>query len=463
MNKKVLYDPLAELQLLPQFPKINPNHLQPWIEEVERIDPDRLPWHVRRLSGIGGSEIGVLVGQLRGYFHPHVSAPQLVRSKLLIDLPVEPDGPMMRGQIMEEPSRNIYRKQILERFPKAKPRDDIIKNLGNFRDSKYPWLIGTPDEVMEMEPGKIWIVDYKCPSQDVVDAYQTSGVPFYYSAQLHHYRYIAEQMGYKISGLQLAALNWKSFGIDTWDVPYDPLLEQDCLFAGTHYWNNFVLTGEIPYAGTSKKFGNATDLPENLVVSAVDYATYRHIANYFSKLADNISDTIQNSSAKLDPNADSITVGIVDLKAKRDLDIPAMAQTLIQQNVLKEELLAPSTFDTTKMLQELAKAKNIPEENIHSDPYFKQFLTAQSFDDGKVFSQFRKLNLDLTPFIKKEHISYALSRGKTLYADTLIKGIKEELSKEVTPFAAKIQQHMIDVEEQFHMQQPTKNSKKPKH
>ena len=85
-------------------------------------------------------------------------------------------------------------------------------------------------------------------------------------------------------------------------------------------------------------------------------------------------------------------------------------------------------------------------------------MQPNTLDPDKVFEQFRKANLDLAPFIQEEHISFALSRGKSNYAETLINGIKEEISKQGPQFAQQIQEHMIDVEEQFHLEAPTKKS-----
>lgn len=458
------YDPLAELKTLPQFPHIEPRRIARWVDRVEQIDPGRMPWHVRRLSGIGGSEIGVLVGALRGYFHPHSSATKMARQKLLLDLPEEPNGHMLRGQELEPMARDIYRKQILEIFPQAKPRDDIIETLGKFRDEKRPWVIGTPDEVMEVEPGKIWIIDYKCPTKASLAEYSTSGVPFYYAAQLHHYRYIAQKMGFKIDGLQLASLDYDNWRMDLKPVPFDPVLEADCLFAGDYYWNEHVLKGIVPPLGTAKKFGNASELPDNLVSIAADYALERSIANHFDRRADNIVQNIRDADLRLDPNVDSINVGIVDVKAKRSLDFDKMAQELQKHGIAQADLMQPGEWDTDKVLKALAQARGADPENLASDSIFATLKTAPTLSEKTVLEKFRALGFDLSPFIISEELSFGLSRGKNAYAEHMSATIKETLKDSAASISETLRESMINAEFEFNaadIERTAKRSRKP--
>lgn len=441
------FDAKAELRKLPQFPFIDERRIDKWIDRVMSIDPERIEWHVRRLSGIGGSEIGVLVGALRGYYHPHSSDTELVGHKLLHVLPTEPNGDMLRGQVLEPVARDIYRKQILERFPQAIPRDDIIENLGKFRDEKRPWLIGTPDEVMEVEPGKIWIIDYKCPTPDALAEYAISGVPFYYAAQLHHYRFIAQKMGYQIDGLQLASLDMKKWRMDLRDVPYDAALEAECLFAGDHYWTDFVMQGRIPSTNASKRYGEATDIHDNLREGAILYTLWGSIGNHFAKRQAQIGDRVRDANLTLDPSVDSVSVGIVDIKAEREFDEDGMAKALEEQGVDASNFTQEGDWDVAALLDALIKSGNFSGPD---DPRLANFRQAATFDTKAMQEQFRKLGLDMSPFIQSETIKFGLSRSKTPYAEHIRSSLKEIVESSSKQYVDTVRDKLIAAETQWH-------------
>ncbi len=446
------FDPVQELKTLPQYPFIDERRVALWVDRVMSIDPERIEWHVRRLSGFGGSEIGVLVGALRGYFHPHSSATELVGQKLLHVLPDEPNGHMLRGQLLEDFARDMYRKQILEQYPQAKPRDDIIANLGKFRDAERPWIIGTPDEVMELEPGKIWIIDYKCPTPDALSEYGVSGVPFYYAAQLHHYRHIAEKMGYEIAGMQLASLDYVKFRMDLRDVPYDQVLADECIYAGDYFWNEFLLRGLIPSSGAGKTYGDAADVHENIAEATALYAIYKNIGNHFSKQGDLVAKKLSECGLGLHPDVDSITVGIVDVKADRQINPVSMAAELGKHGIDPKEFTKPGDWDVDKVVSALAEAKGVSPE----DPSMDAFRKAADLSPADLLAHFRRLGLSLAPHIQSEGLKLALARGKSPYVGEISGAIKEHIAEKSTEFADKVRDFAIDAEENWQAKEITK-------
>lgn len=451
------YNPISELQTLPQFSFINPDRFQPWIDRVNAIDPGRLPWHVRRLSGFGGSEIGVLVGALRGYYHPHQSANQLVAMKLLNVLPEPPNGDLLRGQEMEEFARAKYRQQILLRYPNAKPRDDIIEHLGKFRDPKYPWLIGTPDEVIEVEPGKIWIVDYKCPNPTALEEYKNSGVPFYYSAQLHHYRYIAEQMGYEISGLELASLDYKEWNMFCQEVPYSKNLEEQCLYAGDYYWNQFVMKGVVPPKDGVKRYGDIADLHNNLREGAVLYTLYASVSNYLAKQKDRIHDLIKQSGASLDTSVDNISVGLVNILANREYDLTAFDQELQKQSIPRVLYEDSGEYDSSKMLNFIMNHFDVKDPN---HVVLQQFKTSPTLNPKLMLEQARKIGLDIAPFIISEEIKLQLARSQDLYSEHMRKELQTIVKVAAKDFVEQIREQLLTAEINYSAAKP--NAKKPR-
>lgn len=82
------------------------------------------------------------------------------------------------------------------------------------------------------------------PSQ--IDHIQSIGVPFYYEAQLHHYKLILDDLkdlGLNVKGLKYCPLNLKTFEVEEYDVPVREELLEQILETGDKYWNNYVLKG----------------------------------------------------------------------------------------------------------------------------------------------------------------------------------------------------------------------------
>lgn len=444
MSQNNNYDAIAELSKLPQFQFIDERQMQKWVDRVMAIDPERIEWHVRRLSGIGGSEIGVLVGALRNYYHPHSSAPHIVGSKLLSVLPEEPNGDMMRGTQLEPMARDIYRKQILKSYPNAKPRDDIMEDLQTFRDDQRPWLIGTPDEVMELEPGKVWIIDYKCPTPAALQEYAISGVPFYYAAQLHHYAVIAEKKGHKIAGLQLASLDMKNWNMDLRDVPYEKTFADECLHAGDYYWDNFVMMGTIPQMGKIKRYGEAADVHENLREAAVSYSLWKNLGNYAVKQGDLVAQKIKTSGITLESDVDSISIGIVDIRAERTLDIDAMANAIgEEEGIDPEQYRKPGEWDAAKLLAEIVQTNGITDPE---DPRLAKFKTTGEYDPKLILDVFRRLGKDIGPFIQEEEIKFALAKGKGEYTATLSSVMKDAAAEGAKPLVETMRDRVIEAE-----------------
>lgn len=100
--------------------------------------------------------------------------------------------------------------------------------------------------VLFKKNGDVYIVDYKVPMPSQIDHIQSIGVPFYYEAQLHHYKLILDDLkdlGLNVKGLKLCPLNLKTFEVEEYDVPVREELLEQILETGDKYWNNYVLKG----------------------------------------------------------------------------------------------------------------------------------------------------------------------------------------------------------------------------
>ena len=241
--KKQMFKALEDL---PQRQYIDDTHARAWIDQVVAQEPDRAFWHIDRLRGIGGSEIGVLLGGEDGEFHPFSDGRQITKQKLLLEGLTPPNGDLKRGTMMEDMAESLYFEQIEKRGAKSILTDDLKAIINAYRNEDHPWLVGNPDGIIQEKNGDVYIVDYKVPMPSQIDHIQSIGVPFYYEAQLHHYKLILDDLkdlGLNVKGLKLCPLNLKTFEVEEYDVPVREELLEQILETGDKYWNNYVLKG----------------------------------------------------------------------------------------------------------------------------------------------------------------------------------------------------------------------------
>src|SRR3546814_10077456 len=75
-----------------------------------------------------------------------------------------------------------------------------LKLIESAPHPEYPWLRASLDGIYEID-GQIWIVDFKAPSESVLEEYRRTRDFGDYTWQLHHYRKAAEGKGIHVDGL----------------------------------------------------------------------------------------------------------------------------------------------------------------------------------------------------------------------------------------------------------------------
>ena len=230
----------ARLKLLPQWPQIQPDNAERWIESVIENEAQRADWHVDRLMGFSGSEIGALSGASSGAFHPFYSLSQVVRSKLLLEPVTPPVADECRAMALEHQLRALYRARVAARGGHV--CDALLAQVKLHSSSGQSWRVGSPPEIIK-ENGKLYLVDYQCPAESVETEYAIDGIPYYLKAQLHHYRALALEAGVEIDGMKLCSLDYRNWSVDERSIEFSNIIDEQVAQAGEFYWTEHVLLG----------------------------------------------------------------------------------------------------------------------------------------------------------------------------------------------------------------------------
>lgn len=255
----------ALIDKLPQRRAIKDEHATRWLERTMRTAVDRMElehgegnatvadvhnhvfWHVRRASGIGGSEAGTVLKHYRGKKGTFGDAHNLVLEKLLIMSPQPSTEEMARGVRAEPWVQRMYHEQH-----GVKSDEEDLAKLKNFRWAKRPASVGTPDDIVTHTQGE-WAglkrcLDYKAPSAAVVEEYENNGVSMDYICQVHHYAILQLASGSKFDVMSIEAFDPRSFKIVSFPVEFDIELAKEIAGACHRLWHENVMMGVVPDA-----------------------------------------------------------------------------------------------------------------------------------------------------------------------------------------------------------------------
>ena len=447
------YDPLPDIEALPQYKWVDDIKKYEWIKRVRQIDPGREEWHVRRLKGFGGSEIGALIMARNGEYHPFTSSADIVRGKLLETAPQESKGNLARGSIMEPLVRDEYRKMLVERYgDRVKFRDDLFEVTMNYKDAdpKLQWLIGTPDDIVEID-GVLQVIDYKVPKPQNLTDYEINGVPFYYAAQLHHYKIILEKCGYEVGKLTLASLNTDSWTIDERDVEISPQMEQDVIDAGNFYWHDYVMLGEIPPANLEKRATDKIDLPPEILNFAKAYAVSSFVANRAKDQVDALRKSIGDIHPCIDTSVDIIRVGIVNIQAKRVFDEDGLCNKAISEGFPVGDYRVKGDLDQELVFAKLKEVLGITDDE---DPRLDELRKPEKLDTPRLVNDLRDANINIGPFILAEELGFSLARSKANEIKDFTEAMNVSSVENLAPVLSKVgetydkkREHMLLAEE----------------
>lgn len=260
------------IDMLPQRDAIREEHAERWlVRTMETAEArmklqhgedgatlaniyDHVFWHIRRASGIGGSEASTVVKHFQGKRGTWGDLRSLVMEKLLILSPKPSTEEMDRGIRAEPIIQNM-----VHAMEGVKSDEAALNSLRNYRWDKRPGGVGTPDDILISATGGKGreLVDYKAPSAAVMKDYRENGVSEDYVAQLHHYAILAAARGIKIDTMTVRAHDPATWKVEKFDVPYDKELAKAIVNGINRTFTEFVMSGVLPEAPRPE------DLPVN--------------------------------------------------------------------------------------------------------------------------------------------------------------------------------------------------------
>lgn len=262
---------MDELRLLPQFRHFDEANVERFIR-IRKNDPRAL-WHVMRLSGIGGSEIGVLVAEHRGIDDAFgETAAGLIRDKLLIVPPKRTTMAMRKGIVSENSIRQIF----LEDYKATQDQEILDKMANSELKSRHSWMRYSPDDIVAIN-GLRYLVDYKNPGEATLH----DDLKFRYICQLHQGRMLLEENGVHIDGMLLAQFPEAGQGDDlvVSEVIHDESVDHDIIEAGSTAWG-MILSGTVPdYKPRNGQDGLPEEVKATIDEMSLEFSRYKAMSD----------------------------------------------------------------------------------------------------------------------------------------------------------------------------------------
>lgn len=360
---------LDQIALLPQAGFIDEDRAKRWIERVLEIDPLRAPWHVARAGGFGGSEMGALVASYEGRYHPFSSARESVKHKLLLLPPSRPTVDTKRGTELESFIQGRFEDGLKREGLTFRHRDDYQEIIESAPHPDHPWLRASLDGIYEID-GQIYIVDFKAPSESVLEEYRRTLDFGDYTWQLHHYRKAAEGKGIQVDGLVLAMYDYRQNEVVPFTVAHEPERDATLIEAGTTYWNDFVLRDVIPDL-PERPVAAAVVAPEEIEIAARRFVAAKMVATAAEAEAGSCRVAVERWIAAEGELAGAVvTLGdYMEVRGKPVPDTDAMVSRLVELGLPEtaiERLRGPDKIDPKKAVAAFQGLAIAAREVIHA-------------------------------------------------------------------------------------------------
>lgn len=219
---------------------------------ITRLQPHSDAWYAFRKNGIGGSEIGTILGLnkwdtvIRTY-HEKIGSIEPRR---------DDNDKMFWGRELEDKIADIWRYYdgsdtgYINNYKEGKIVRDCRNINGYVVNPKYPWLFASLDRVINIKSGINLITGEPLKTEGVLECKTLSywgaqiwegGIPIYYLAQVHQYMAIIESDYAEIAILQ----DGNNFRVEK--VQRDDELCEKIISISKMFWENRVLPGKEAY------------------------------------------------------------------------------------------------------------------------------------------------------------------------------------------------------------------------
>lgn len=390
---------------LPQKDVIDSEDATNWYESVVAVDPDRFHWHFTRLKGIGGSDMGELVADHMGFANNFKTPHSLFEDKLMKNPIVPQNNVMRRGTYLEPVTQRIFQEDF-----NCTTRQDLVEKINHSYDPERPWLRGNVDDVVSMEDGSIFVVDYKssteAPNHTVIQ----------YAAQLHQYEYLLSlDDGVQADGLLVVYFDYPNGQTQPIEVPFDPEIRQAMLDAGDKFWN-CVLTGEPPEIKSDSRTRPDFDEQELATIEEMEDEIVK--LSLIADASKELKNKKQNELTSFLNNEGQYTLKNVRLpmqtcqpRITQTIDHQTLSNIVDGMNLDKSEILSVGKKLDEKKVKELIKQNKMKIKDFY----------AEDFDPQKIVHFCEKHNIEMPV---KESVSYTLTpdnKGERLDRDMLNK------------------------------------------
>lgn len=221
--------------------------------KIHRIPQHTDEWYEFRKNGIGGSEIGTILG-----LNKYDTVIRTFHEKVGTVAPRKDDNSFMFwGRELEDKIADIWRYYdgtsdgYIENFKNKKVVRECQRINGYVVNPKYPWLFASLDRVMNIKGGVNLITQEPLVTEGVLECKGLShwasqiwvdGVPIYYLAQIHQYMAIIESDYAEIAILQ----DGNKFLVEK--VQRDDELCERIISISKMFWENRVLPAKEAFA-----------------------------------------------------------------------------------------------------------------------------------------------------------------------------------------------------------------------
>lgn len=211
---------------------------------------NRKEWLKKRKQGIGGSDIGAVLGH-----SPYKNAYDVYIDKTTNEvIEEEMNGHMRRGKFLEPLVINMYKKETGhtgESTFKIDP-EVVVDTEGSAKllcenpilvqSTAEPWMLGSPDHFIESPDMEgVGVLECKAPGFSMFNKLRREGFPQYIIDQCQQYL--------AILGLKWGAL--AAFSTEHWELIHlmieaDPELHKEMAERGREFWEKNVLEKQPP-------------------------------------------------------------------------------------------------------------------------------------------------------------------------------------------------------------------------